>query len=184
MAKQFREIGDTLKNFIASQKIFFTGSAASGSRVNISPRSTDHLHVLGPNEVAYLDLTGSGSETAAHVKADGALTLMLCAFDGTPMILRLYGKGRIALRGTPAYAAFLDRFYGGAEPPGARQIVCLDIDLVQTSCGFAVPLFDHVGERSVLDRWAEAKGEEGLRAYRAEKNAVSIDGLPTGFRDP
>lgn len=184
MAKQFPEIGDKLKKFIDSQKIFFTGSAASGSRVNISPRSTEHLHVLGPNEVAYLDLTGSGSETAAHVRAAGALTVMLCAFDGAPMILRLYGRGRVAFRGTPAYAAFLDRFYGGAEPAGARQIVFLDIDLVQTSCGYAVPFFDHVGERAVLDRWAETKGEEGLRAYRAEKNAVSIDGLPTGFRDP
>jgi hypothetical protein len=184
MAKQFFTIGDRHRDFIAAQKIFFTGSCAAGARVNISPRSTEHLHLLGPNAVAYLDLTGSGSETAAHVKAEGALTLMLCAFDGPPSILRLYGQGRIAFRGTPDYRDFLDRFYGGAEPAGARQIVFLAVDLVQTSCGYAVPLFDHVGERPILDRWAQAKGEEGLRAYRAEKNAVSLDGLPTGFREP
>ncbi|MCJ2083593.1 pyridoxamine 5'-phosphate oxidase family protein [Methylobacterium sp. J-090] len=184
MAKQFSAISDRHRDFIAAQKIFFTGSCAAGARVNISPRSTTHLHVLGPNAVAYLDLTGSGSETAAHVKAEGALTVMLCAFDGPPSILRLYGKGRIAFRGTPDYVAVLDRFYGSAEPAGARQIVFLAVDLVQTSCGYAVPLFDHVGERPILDRWAQAQGEEGLRAYRAEKNAASIDGLPTGFRDP
>jgi hypothetical protein len=183
MAKQFPAISDRQREFIEAQKIFFTGSHAAGTRVNISPRSTDHLHVLDPNTVAYLDLTGSGSETAAHVKAEGALTLMLCAFDGPPSILRLYGKGRIAFRGTPDYVAFLERFYGGVEPAGARQIVFLAVDLVQTSRGFAVPLFDHVGERPTLDRWAEAKGEEGLRAYRAEKNAMSLDGLPTGFRE-
>lgn len=184
MAKQFSEIGDRHRDFIAAQKIFFTGSCAAGARVNISPRSTAHLHVLGPNEIAYLDLTGSGSETAAHVEAGGALTLMLCAFDGPPAILRLYGKGRIAFRGTPDYVAFLDRFHGGMEPAGARQIVFLAVDLVQASCGYGVPFFDHVGERPTLDRWAEAKGEEGLRTYRAEKNTQSIDGLPTGFRDP
>lgn len=184
MAKQFAKIGDKHKEFIKEQRIFFTGSSASRTRVNISPRSTEHLHVLGSNEVAYLDLTGSGSETAAHVKVGGPLTIMLCAFDSPPVILRLYGKGRIAFRGAPKYLAFLDRFYSSKEPLGARQIVFLDIDLVQTSCGYGVPFFDYVRERPVLERWAEAKGEEGLRAYRAEKNNRSIDGLPTGFCDP
>lgn len=184
MAKQFASIDDKHRAFIAAQKIFFTGSCAAGARVNISPRPTEHLHVLGPNAVAYLDLTGSGSETAAHVKAGGPLTIMLCAFEGAPLILRLYGKGRVAFRGSAEYLAFLDRFYHGGEPCGARQVTFLDVDLVQTSCGFGVPLFDYTGERPVLDRWAEAKGENGLRAYRTEKNLLSIDGLPTGFQEP
>lgn len=181
MAKQFAAIDEDRSAFISRQKIFFAGSAANGSRVNISPRSTDHFHVIGPNEVAYLDLTGSGSETAAHARAGGTMTIMLCAFDGPPLILRLYGKAEIAFRGSPSYQAFLDRHYPGGEPLGARQVVTLAVDLVQTSCGYAVPLFDHAGERPILDRWAAAKGEDGLRAYRQEKNVESIDGLPTGF---
>jgi hypothetical protein len=181
MAKQFDSIDETHQVFIEAQKIFFTGSSAAGSRVNISPRSTEHLYVLGANEVAYLDLTGSGSETSAHIKAGGRLTVMFCAFEGPPLILRLYGKGRVAFRGSTEYANFLARFYAGAEPLGARQIIFLAIDLVQTSCGFGVPLFGHVGERQLLDQWAQAKTQQGLRSYRTEKNAVSIDGLPTGF---
>lgn len=181
MAKRFPDIDETRAAFIGRQPIFFTASAAGDSHVNVSPRSTEHLHVLGPNEVAYLDLTGSGSETAAHVKAGGRLTIMLCAFQGPPMILRLYGHGRIAFRGTPGYDAFLGRNYPDGEPPGARQIVFLDVEWVQTSCGYAVPLFEHTGERDVLDRWAAAKGEAGLVAYRLEKNVDSIDGLPTGL---
>lgn len=181
MAKQFPEIDEKHAAFIGRQKIFFTASSAGDSHVNLSPRSTEHLHLLGPNEVAYLDLTGSGSETAAHVKAGGRLTIMLCAFEGPPLILRLYGRGRIAFRGSPDYDAFLERHCPAGEPLGARQIVFLDVDLVQTSCGYAVPLFDHAGERDVLDRWAMAKGEEGLVAYRREKNVESLDGLPTGL---
>ena len=100
---------------------------------------------------------------------------------GAPLILRLYGQGRVAFRGSPDYRAFLEARYEGEEPLGARQVVFLDIDLVQTSCGFGVPLFEHTGERPTLDRWAAAKGDEGLRAYRQEKNLVSMDGLPTGF---
>jgi hypothetical protein len=183
MAKQFPAIDDRLAAFIDHQRIFFTASAAEGTRVNISPRSTEHLHRLGANAVAYLDLTGSGSETAAHLKADGRLTIMLCAFDGPPLILRLYGRGEVAFRGSERYRAFLSAHYGGEEPLGARQVVFLDIDLVQTSCGFAVPLFEPAGERPTLDRWAAAKGEEGLRAYRQEKNLTSMDGLPTGFEE-
>ena len=183
MAKQFAAIDEARHAFVERQRIFFAGSAAAGSRVNISPRSTEHLHVLGPNAVAYLDLTGSGSETAAHIRAGGAMTIMLCAFDGPPLILRLYGKGHVDFRGSPAYETFLAERYEGREPLGARQVVTLAIDLVQTSCGYAVPLFAHTGERPVLDRWAEAKGEDGLKAYRREKNLVSIDGLPTGFAE-
>jgi len=179
VAKQFPEIPPAVRAFIERQHIFFTASAAAGSRINISPRGADALRVLGPNRIAYLDQTGSGNETAAHMRADGRLTIMFCAFEGAPMILRLYGTGHILLRGTDDYTALLGSAFDGAEPPGARQIVVLDVDLVQTSCGYGVPLFDHTGERDTLKQWATRQGEDGLVAYRAQKNAVSIDGLPT-----
>jgi len=183
MAKQFRSIEAVHRDFILRQRVFFTASAAAGGRVNVSPRGTDALRVLSDNAVAYLDCTGSGNETAAHVRASGRLTLMLCAFEGPPTILRLYGQGRILRRGGADYAGLLDAEFGGVEPPGARQIVALDVDLVQTSCGYGVPLFDYAGERPSLARWAETKGEAGLEAYRRQKNAYSIDGLPTGLLD-
>lgn len=181
MARQFPAIEPALADFIGRQRIFFTGTAAPGARVNISPREGAALRVLSPNAVCYLDQTGSGAETAAHLAADGRITLMLCAFEGPPMILRLYGRGESLLRGTPDYAALLSAQYGGAEPPGARQIIRVAVDLVQTSCGYGVPLFEHAGERDTLRDWATRKGEDGLTAYRAEKNAASIDGLPTGI---
>ncbi|MGK9235233.1 pyridoxamine 5'-phosphate oxidase family protein [Inquilinus limosus] len=182
MAKQFPGITPAQQEFIRRQKVFFTASAAATGRVNVSPRGTDMLRVLGPNAVVYLDLTGSGNETAAHLRATGRLTIMLCAFEGAPMILRLYGAGRVLRRGGPDYARLLAAEFGDAEPLGARQMVRLDIDLVQTSCGFGVPLFDHAGERPTLARWAEAKeAQEGLEAYRRQKNTRSIDGLPTGL---
>lgn len=183
MAKQFSEIGPSHRDFILRQRVFFTGSAAAEGRVNVSPKDGAALRILDANRAAYLDCTGSGNETAAHLRATGRLTLMVCAFEGPPMILRLYGEGRVLKRGTPAYAALLAEAFDGAEPPGARQIVVLDVDLVQTSCGFGVPLFDYKAERPSLVRWAEAKGEDGLEAYRREKNVASIDGFPTGLLD-
>ncbi|EWY40432.1 pyridoxamine 5'-phosphate oxidase [Skermanella stibiiresistens SB22] len=181
MAKQFPHITDAHREFIARQHIFFTASAAEGTRVNLSPKPTNAFRVIGDNAVAYLDQTGSGNETAAHLLADGRLTIMFCAFDGAPLILRLYGRGKVLLRGSDGYARLLGDAFENQELPGARQIVTLDVDLVQTSCGFGVPLFDHRADRPTLDRWAEAKGEEGLREYHREKNAHSMDGLPTGI---
>lgn len=181
MARQFPAISPELAAFIRRQPIFFTGTAAPGTRVNISPREGAALRVLGPNAACYLDQTGSGAETAAHLRADRRITLMLCAFEGPPMILRLYGQGTSLPRGTPDYDAILAGHYDGCEPPGARQIIRVDVDLVQTSCGYGVPLFGHLGDRDTLRDWALRKGEDGLAAYRAEKNATSIDGLPTGL---
>jgi hypothetical protein len=142
----------------------------------------DSFRVLSPHEVAYLDVTGSGAETAAHLKAspDSRLTLMFCAFDGAPMILRLYGRGHAFHRRTAGYETMIDRFI---ELPGTRQIIHLTIDLVQTSCGMAVPLFDYTAERDNLNRWARRQGHNGLQKYQSTKNVVSIDGFPTGF-DP
>lgn len=183
MAKQFPRLTAEHQDFLLRQKVFFTASAAADGRVNVSPKGLDALRVLGPEAVCYLDRTGSGNETAAHLRATGRLTIMTCAFEGPPLILRLYGRGRVLRRGGADYAALLAGAFGGEEPPGARHIVSLDIDLVQTSCGYGVPFFDYRGERPSLTRWAEAKGEDGLEAYRREKNAVSIDGFPTGLLD-
>lgn len=183
MAKQFSRIEPDLRAFIARQRIFFVASAASGGRINLSPKDGASLRVTGPNEAVYLDRTGSGNETAAHLRADGRLTFMLCAFEGAPLILRLYGRGCIVRRGSPRYQSLLAAHYDGAEPLGARQIVALAVDLVQTSCGYGVPLFTYEGERPSMDNWEQAKGAEGLEAYRREQNLVSIDGLPTGLLD-
>ena len=181
MGKQCHQIEPAHREFIESQRIFFNASACAEGRVNISPRDVAALRVLDPHTVVYIDRTGSGNETAAHLLADGRLTLMFCAFDGPPMILRLYGRGRIVPRHGTEYAELLAEQFAGTEPPGARQMVRLDVDLVQTSCGMNVPLFDYVANRDQLTRWAEAKGEAGLDAYRREKNARSLDGLPTGM---
>jgi Pyridoxamine 5'-phosphate oxidase len=179
VAKQFEKIEEAHRDFIARQHIFFTATATDASRINISPRPTDCFRVLGPNAVAYRDLTGSGSETTAHLRIDGRMTIMFCAFDGLPMILRLYGKGQFQERGTPGFVTLLNEAFAGEAPPGTRQIIRLDIDLVQTSCGYGVPLFAHAGERDNLARWTQSKDEAGLAAYRREKNLKSMDGLPS-----
>jgi hypothetical protein len=184
MASFFQHIEPAHAAFIADQKIFFTASAAATGRVNVSPRGADAFRVLDPNTVAYLDETGSGNETAAHLRASGRLTIMFCGFTSVPMILRLYGNGRSLQRGTPDYARLLETAFGNQETSGARQIICLDIDLVQTSCGYGVPLFDFKAARPTLRHWAEAKGAAGVAAYRREKNVRSIDGLETGFPAP
>ena len=181
MAKQFETIEDAHTQFIARQRVFFTASAAAGTRINLSPRGTDLLRVIDERTVVYLDRTGSGNETAAHMIADGRLTFMFCAFEGPPMILRLYGRGRILARGSAAYAELLAGGFDGEEPHGARQMVRMDVDLVQTSCGFGVPFFDYKGERKSMDRWAAAKSEAELADYRREFNQRSMDGLPTGL---
>ena len=149
--------------------------------INRNSHGTDLFAVIDDRMVAYLDKTGHGNETAAHLKADGRLTLMFCAFDGPPNILRLYGRGEVWRRGSESYRALLASAFGGVEPPGARQIVLLRVDRVHTSCGYGTPLFDCRGERPSLDNWARSKGQDGLEAYRREKNVVSIDGLPTGL---
>lgn len=183
MSKQFAAIEPGHRAFIEQQHIFFTASAAAEGRVNVSPKDGASLRVLDANHVAYLDLTGSGNETAAHLLADGRLTILFCAFEGSPLILRLYGRGRVVPRGSAEYAALLASAFDSRERAGARQIVVLNVEAVHTSCGFGVPRFTHVEDRATLDRWAEAKGDEALRAYRRQKNSVSIDGLPTGLAE-
>jgi hypothetical protein len=183
MAQSFSALDAKHTDFITRQRVFFIASAAPGTRVNLSPKPTAALRVLDPSTVVYLDLTGSGNETAAHLFADGRLTFMFCAFEGPPLILRLFGQGRILRHDGSAYQTLLGSTFGGSEPAGARQMVVLDVDLVRTSCGFGVPFFDYVGERDTLERWAAAKGEAGLRDYRRAKNVESLDGFPTGYTD-
>ena len=177
MAKTHPEITPDLRAFIEAQQMFFVATAPldGDSHVNMSPKGLDAFRVLSPHQVAYLDLTGSGNETAAHLIENGRITFMFCAFEGPPRILRLYGKGRLQLPGSPEWES-LRSSYG--DMPGARQIIVADITRVQTSCGFGVPLYRYTGQREVLVDWANAKGETSLQQYRQEKNAVSIDGLP------
>ncbi len=184
MAQFYTAIQPEHRKFIEAQPIFFTASADAAGPVNLSPKGLDSLRVLDANTVAYLDLTGSGNETAAHLLADGRLTLMFCAFQGAPLILRLYGRGRVVSRVDVEYHGLLDGPFGGDEPPGARQIVVLTVDKVQTSCGYAVPAFAYKGDRPGLIHWAEKKGEQGLQEYRAAKNRFSLSGLPTGLMEP
>jgi hypothetical protein len=181
MADVFPALSPEHRRFIGRQHVFFTASAAAEGHINLSPKDAKAFRVLNENTACYLDLTGSGNETAAHLLADGRLTVMFCAFDGPPLILRLYGRGETLARGGAAYAGVLARAFDGAEPPGARQIIQLSIARVQTSCGYGVPFYAYRGERDGLVAWAEKKGEAGLAAYRAEKNVQSIDGLPTGL---
>lgn len=176
MARFYPALEDKHRDFIAAQKIFFTASGTATSRLNLSPKGMDSLRVLSPGRVAYLDLTGSGNETAAHLRHDGRLTLMWTSFDADPLILRLYGRGRAVRRQDADWAELRAHF---PALPGERQLIVLDIDSVQTSCGYAVPLYTYRGERETLARWAEKKGPVGLLDYWREKNQVSIDGLPT-----
>jgi hypothetical protein len=180
MGQQFQSIEAKHRAFIEHQKIFFVASAAASGRVNVSPKGMATFRVLGGNDVAYLDCTGSGNETRAHLMAsdDKRLTIMFCAFDGDPMILRLYGQAQSLLRGTPEYAALLPNF---EEVPGARQIIRLAVDLVQTSCGMAVPFYDYQDDRSSLTNHWAARDDAHLRKYWEVKNMKSIDGFQTGF---
>ena len=182
MAKDFPALTSHHRAFIARQHMFFTASAAAGGHVNLSPRSTDMFRVMGENAVCYLDRTGSGNETAAHLLADGRLTIMFCAVEGPPLILRLYGRGRVIGRGSAEYAQLLASAFDNTEPLGARQIVWLNFDLVKTSCGYGVPLFDYRSERDTMDKWAAAKGPDSIEAYWRENNVTSMDGLPTGMQ--
>ena len=178
MARFYPVLEAKHRSFIAAQKLFFTATALSEGRINLSPKGMDSLRVIDAQCVAYLDLTGSGNETAAHLKHDGRMTIMFCSFDADPLILRLYGRGRAVRRQDAAWETWRAHF---PALPGERQIIVLDIESVQTSCGYAVPQFDYRGERDTLVRWAEKKGTLGLLEYWREKNRVSIDGLATGL---
>jgi hypothetical protein len=176
MAKVLDALDDGLIDWIGAQHVFFVASAPSeGGHVNLSPKGHDVLRVLGPHAVAYLDLTGSGAETMAHTRENGRLTIMFCAFEGPPRILRLFGRGTAHALGSDRFAELSPRF---ADLPGERAIVELAIERIQTSCGYAVPFMDYREERPTLQQWAARQDDDELAAYRRQKNAVSIDQLP------
>jgi len=175
MGQRYSEISDKLKQFIENQKLFFVGTATADSRVNISPKGMDSLRVLDKNRVVWLNVTGSGNETSAHIQENPRMTIMLTAFEGNPMILRLYGDAKVVHKNDREWEELFSLF----NPiPGARQIFDLTVDLVQTSCGMAVPIYDYIEEREQLKNWAVKKGEEGLKEYWQEVNQVSLDGKP------
>jgi len=176
MGKRFKSIEEGQREFIRRQKIYFVATAACDGRVNVSPKGMDTLRVLSANRVVWLNLTGSGNETAAHLLQNDRMTLMFCAFEGDPLILRLYGRARAVYPGEAAWDEWIREF---PAMPGARQLMDMHVDLVQTSCGMGVPLFDFAGERDGLKRWAEKRGPQGIEEYWREHNRLSLDGRPT-----
>lgn len=169
-------ITEDLAEWLRAQPMFFVATAPSaGGHVNVSPKGYDVLRVLDDRTVAYLDLTGSGVETIAHVRENGRITLMWCAFEGKGRIVRIAGRGRVHELGSPRFAELAPRF---PSLPGSRSIIEVEADRIATSCGDGVPLMEFVGHRDRLLDWARAKGEDGLAEYRTTKNAQSIDGLP------
>jgi len=177
MGKVLDNVDNSSAEFIAAQKMFFVATAplAGDGILNLSPKGLPTFVVLDPKRVAYLDLTGSGAETIAHLRENGRIVLMFCAFEGPPNILRIHGRGRVL---TPADADFAELVARFAPRDGVRSVIVVDVKRVATSCGYAVPLLRFEGEREQLDKWAEKKGPEGLVAYRGRKNRASIEGLP------
>ncbi len=175
--KLHSEIEPELADWIGHQKIFFVGSAplSGDGHVNISPKGGEAFRVLGPLEVAYQDYTGSGAETAAHVRENGRIVIMFCAFEGGPKIVRLHGKAAVLLPGDPGFEELAAHF---PNNPGTRAIFHLAVERVTDSCGYSVPFYDFKEPRASLDKWAANQGPEKMAEYRAKKNVRSIDGLP------
>ena len=177
MAKVHKEITTELANWITEQPMYFVASAplSESGHVNVSPRGVHSLRIMNPLQVLLLDLTGSGNETAAHLTENSRLTIMFCAFTGKPKIVRLYGKAEAILPGHTEWGKLRAEFPDSI--PAVRQLFRLNINRVQTSCGFGVPLMDFVAQREMLSEWASKRDEQELAGYRQEKNAKSIDGL-------
>jgi hypothetical protein len=176
MAKFTEQLTEANLEFIQQQHMFFVATAplSPDGRVNVSPKGLDSFRVLSPTLAGYSDMTGSGNETAAHGLENGRITFMFCAFEGKPLILRLYGKARVILRDGPEWETYAPHF---PVYTGTRQIILCHINSVQGSCGYAVPFYTYVGDRDVLHKWSDNKGVEGLSEYRREKNVCSIDGI-------
>jgi hypothetical protein len=177
MGRIHERIDDRLAEFIRAQHVFFVATAplAAHGHVNVSPKGLDSLRILAPDRIAYVDLSGSGIETVAHLRENGRIVFMFCAFEGAPRILRLHGRGRAVERDESEWTGLAERF---PEYPSARAIVVADVTRIADSCGFGVPCLTFVSERLQLSEWAERKGPEGISAYRRQHNRTSLDGLP------
>lgn len=180
MAKQFNTITNDHRQFIQAQHMFFCGTAADEGRVNISPKGMDSLRIIGPNRIIWRNWTGSGNETAAHLALHNRMTLMWCGFGTRPMIMRAFGTAKTLHPRDPEFDSLNADF-----PPtdGARQIYDMTVELMQTSCGYGVPFFEHQGPRGTLTTWTEDKGASGIATYWKERNQTTIDGLPTHILD-
>ena len=178
MGRQLEQLTQPLIDFIQNQKIFFAATAMEEGSVNLSPKGLDSLRVISPTRVVWLNLTGSGNETAIHLKHKNRITLMFCAFEGNPIILRLYGRATAFQKGTDFWKEHISLF---PKIPGSRQLMDVEIDKVQISCGMGVPLMEYKGQRQSLIDWAIDKGDEGLNAYWKKKNTSSIDGYTDTF---
>jgi hypothetical protein len=178
MGKDYPEITPKIAEWVGRQKMFFVATAplAADGMVNCSPKGMDTFRILGPKTVAYLDLTGSGVETIAHLGENGRIVIMMCAFEGPPDIHRFHGRGKALLKGTPEYDAMIEHF---DELPGTRSIIRIEVDRISDSCGYSVPLYEYKGDRDGLIKWAQKKGEAGIQAYQRENNAHSLDGIPS-----
>lgn len=176
MGSVFESISAEHEAFMKEQHMFFVGTAAPDGHVNLSPKGYDVFRILSPHRVAYLDLTGSGNETSAHLCKSSRITFMFVSFQKKPLILRLYGKGKVILPESPDWEEYAPHF---EIIPGARQIIAADIESVKTSCGFSIPYYTYEGERSTLVKWAQDKGTDGLEKYWKQKNVVSMDGITT-----
>lgn len=178
MAKKLDNITPELQTFIQNQKIYFVATAAGSGHINLSPKGMDSFRILDPNRVMWLNVTGSGNETAAHLLENDRITIMFCAFEEKPLILRLYGYGKAYHQHDPEWNDYLNLF---PSLPGARQLIDIKVDIVQTSCGMAVPFMDYNHEREESNKWAQKKGDDGIHKYWQEKNTVSLDGIETGI---
>ena len=180
MGKVYDSIQDSHKKFIREQKMFFVSTAplSDSGHINLSPKGMDSFRVLSSTRVAYMDIVGSGNETSAHMLENGRITIMFCAFEGPPNILRLYGTGYTVLPSDAEWAELSAKF---KLHQATRQIIVANINRVQFSCGYSVPLYEYAGERDHADRWADKKGADGLEKYKQDNNLVSIDGLPTAL---
>ena len=178
MAKRYEHLEQQHIEFINQQHIFFVATAGAEGSINLSPKGMDSLRVLDSNRVAWLNYTGSGNETSVHVQENGRMTIMFCSFEKEPMIIRLYGQAQVIHPRDPDWQATSALF---PEYIASRQFFILDIDLVQTSCGFSVPFFEYTGERELLVELSEKKGKQGIEAFWQERNQISLDGLETNI---
>ncbi len=178
MAARFPELSERFIEFITAQQLYFVGTAAREGSINVSPKGGDSLRVLSPRQILWLNVTGSGNETAAHLRQTDRMTMMFCSFTEQPLILRCYGKARALHERDAEWSDYIDQF---PHHPSSRQLVLFDIELVQTSCGFGVPFYEYRGERDNMEKWLAKRDRSDIQSYWEEKNQTSLDGLPTGI---